>query len=163
MLVYIVWNKCDRSQASDHIVQISSDRALALSQSDLRDATEIGKVEDALIAEFSSIGCQDFLHCSSIDLSEHAQELTFLKISESGGGGSYHEQVWLYVVESEDEAIEIAETYFDNEHNRENECKKCVNDYCRQKWIRALRMNGSAAIRCTTYEGTSFETWKRKI
>lgn len=160
MLTYILWNKRCGQEAKNHILHIGKNRERALAQA---DDQEVLSDDDGLICEFSSIGCDDYAYCTQIDLSDDTKELYFLKINESGGGGSYHSQIWLYVTETQEEIIDIAEAYFDNEHNRDSECDECKNDSCRQNWIQELKETGITAIECTTYEGASFEMWRMKI
>lgn len=98
-----------------------------LNQNEYKEITE---EDNGLIEEFSAVNNELRINCTKIDISNDTKELYFLKIQESGGGGSYHEYVWLYIAVSQDDVIDIAKPIWcfqhllrmENEHNRDNEC-----------------------------------------
>jgi hypothetical protein len=54
--------------------------------------------------------------------------------------------------------INDALDYFDEEHNREDECEDCTNNKCKKIFSRTLRKFKKAHIEGTYYE-THFEIW----
>ena len=156
--IFIVW----RERGDPLILGIYKDVRLAIKicqeyneydEDDIMDRSETNQIcEDA-----SVIGCDDSVYCTKIQIDENTNALYFLKIMEHGGGGSYHLSMWLCVEEDQSMIIDHAINYFENEHNRDDECEDCPN--CLEEMIKSLKTEQFASITCTSYEGTDFEIW----
>lgn len=62
-----------------------------------------------------------------------------------------------------DDLIEEALCYFSQEHNRDEECKKCKRKSCEKKLLRELKKHNRAFIDCTDNEGAGFYVWSNAL
>jgi hypothetical protein len=181
MIVYIVWKTdYDYGERVFHILGIYKDRNRALKKSAEFNEDHITKDEETnivsedketdiivskngLLGEYSLIGRDDLCYCTQLEVDDEATEGYFMRITEDGGGGSYHQYCWIYASTDEDELIDIAKDYFSTEHNRDDECQDCINNQCKDKFIRDLKHEQWACIDCTSYCDAVFEMWSVKI
>lgn len=73
------------------------------------------------------------------------------------------EEVIINILLFIESAIKYAEGYFNNEHNRDNECENCINNGCLEEMLTSLKINQYANVICTYYEGAIIEIWNNKI
>jgi hypothetical protein len=172
MKIYIVWKtNCDNFENYSHIIGIYKNINTALSKCNkfnknngnnkkfITKEKGIKVSNGTLLYEYNDISVKDISYCTEFDVNDYATELFFIKISESGAGQSYHEYRWIYTCDNKKDVIEIANDYFCEEHNRDNECKECINNKCNQEFINELTQINKTSITCTDYEGSSFEIW----
>ncbi len=119
-------------------------------------------LENGIIGQMSTIRQSEESYYVAIPIPEDTKFLYLVVINESGGGGSYHELDFLYIEPTIVDAIEHVIDYFDNEHNRDDECKKCRADpkKCKRRIIRKLKTKGWVNIETSCYEGAGAGLYK---
>lgn len=117
-------------------------------------------LDDGCIGEISTLSQNR--HCISIPISDDADHLFFSVISESGGGGSYHEIDFLYLETEFENAIDHIIDYFENEHNRSDECEMCRSDSqsCKNILIHNLKTKHYTEIDTSCYDGVDASIYK---
>lgn len=101
MLVYIVW-KTYYNIASDHILGIYTDKNLAIKKYEevtkkIGDNNEIIiSTDGTLLNEFNTINKKNMTYCTKTEINDDIKNVYFIKIHESGGGGSYHKYSSIY-------------------------------------------------------------------
>lgn len=168
MLIYIIWKTDYHVQTCDHILGIYTYKESAIKQyeifsENIEKNNLIILTNRTLLDGFNTINNKDIVYCTKIEISDDVENIYFIKIHESGGGGSYHEYSWIYVCDNIKSVIKYAEDYFDTEHNRDNECEDCINNGCLEEMLTSLKINQYANIQCSDYEGAIIEIWDKKI
>lgn len=162
VLVYVVWGTDYDVKVDSHIIGIYRSKRFAVKKCNdynKTTSTEIQQNDDGLLGEISKIGNENRCYCTEMKIDKTTNKIYFMKISESGGGGSYHEIFWLHVSTNLDKLIDGAIDYFSNEHNRDEECDNCKDHGCQKKLISDLKKKHRASFTCTDYEDTMVEIW----
>jgi hypothetical protein len=163
MDIYVIWRTDYDNSEESHIIGIHKNKTLAINECKKYKKVTMDKdSSDGLLGEFSTINNKDKYFCTKLNI-EKTDCVYFIKINESGGGGSYHEISWIYGCSSLIDAINIALDFFENEHNVDEDCEDCQNDACRKKLVNELKKQKNSDITCTYYEGISFKIWTTKI
>jgi hypothetical protein len=131
------------------------------------EETNIIVSNDGLLGKYSLIGNWDNLcYCTQLEVDDEASEVYLIKITEDGGGGSWHRDYLIYASTDEDDLINIAENYFSTEHNLKNDCRYCINNQCKGKFIRDLKEQKRTGIDdcgSYSYHVALFAIWSVKI
>ncbi|AZL89596.1 hypothetical protein QKC54_gp0918 [Megavirus baoshan] len=133
MKIYIVWCTDYNYNVNEHIVGIYKNKNSAIKKCKKYDNTfkekkiKSDEDDDDMLGEFSSVNEECKYYCSvvDIDIDEDDKNIYFLKVTQDNGPGSYSIQHRIYAVSSMIEIIGHAETWFDEEHNRNKNCPKC--------------------------------------
>lgn len=170
MIIYIVWQPdyVNNDNLNSHILGIYKTRKAALKKYNSLSKTiiendAISSDSCGLLGEFNGYGNKDIYYCTTLSILDGAKKIYFMKINESGGGGSYHLVSWLYASTSKKELIDDALEYFNNEHNRDNECSECINDKCKQNLINDLKKKYYTEFDCSDYEPAYIRIWSSVI
>lgn len=136
MKVYIVWSKDSTLESpGENVIGVYKRYDDAVSKMKTfakKNAVEFNEEidndedDDTLVCNFSGNNSDDTLRCRVINID--CVTLYFCKISERGGGQSYHSDNNIYACLTEDEAVKCASDYFFQEHNRDDGCKKCTGE-----------------------------------
>lgn len=121
-------------------------------------------LENGCIGEMSTIRQSDESTFVAIPVPEGCEYVYVLVLSESGGGGSYHEMDFLYIETEFDNVVDHVVDYFSNEHNRDGECELCQGDpeYCEKRLVEDLKA-GSAMMETSSYDGACAVIYKIKL
>jgi hypothetical protein len=84
-----------------------------------------------------------------------------LRIEEDGQVGSYYSSIWIKAEENKKSLIKEAILYFEDEHDRDEECEECPS--CLKERIESLKNEGEAGIFCSSGWETNFDIWETKI
>jgi len=159
MKIYIIWNKdySDINSHHTHIIDVCKTKNDVLSKYKIK---KINEAEDNhLVCEFGLANGDYKDYCATIEINDDTKKLYFLKINEDGGAQSYHSITWIYVFMHFDDIIERTLDYFSEEHNRNDDCKKCAKKFCEKKLINGLKNNGCAYIDSDEYESIDINVW----
>lgn len=116
--------------------------------------------ENNMVAEFSDYSSKIVSGCVKYYIQDETKILYFLHIHETDGGQCYSSTHWLYVSEDKSEILDIASDYFNEEHNRENDCKDCLIDNCEKKFRINIEKDNRSDIFGTD---SSVEIWDLKL
>jgi hypothetical protein len=122
-------------------------------------------LDNGCIGEMSTIHQSEESTFVSIPIPKESEYLFVIVVEESGQGGSYHEIDFLYIETDFEDALDHAIDYFENEHNRSEECELCQEDpeSCQKKMIDDLKKKGFADIETSSYEGAHVSIYKIKL
>lgn len=174
METYIVWKTdYDYPEPDSHILGIYADKDVAIKKKnsynqylnsnddDQTDSENEVLTDDRL--EFSTVQNQHIAFITRFTVDSGTKKIHFIKMHESRGGGSYSETTYIWFCSTKEEVLGVAENYFDDEHNRDEECGQCENDNCKKRMLEELGKDKCAEIECTDFEPVFIQIWSKKI
>lgn len=149
MLIYITWATDWMNVIDDHILGVYTDKETAIKkrnhhndEKDYKPDIEDKILKDPdLLSEFSNIHNKDIAYVTKLKVPKTCEKIYFGRIEESGEGGSYHELVTLFADSNFDNIVDNVLDYYETEHNRDDECKKCDKGICKQNIIKKIKNN----------------------
>lgn len=131
--MYLVWTESTVNCPSN-ILGVFADLTAARNfcQENEKQDIALERSEDERL-EFQSYSNNERWYIRALGPSfDGCKKIWFMIIRESGEGGSYHDPVTIVICASLDDALVVAECYFDNEHNRPDASQPCpvCGDIC---------------------------------
>jgi hypothetical protein len=161
----IAWNEYTKfyghsiiSSDEDDVFEPDENVAIA-SDACQSEENDIEICHDGLLGHYSAIDTDDVCYCSQFEISQETEKIYFMKINEDGGAENYHLETQIYAWFDENYLINIAEEYFLDEHNRDNECQNC---HCEEHFMKDLRETKRAYFYSAGYD-FMFHIWSHKI
>jgi len=146
MRYWIVWSL-------KHIEGVYTNESLALEKINKLNNIKYIRKKDIIVTNNMMLESYDLdleYHCTKINADKGLTRIYFIFITELGGAESYgNGEHWIHICCDKKNAICFAEEYFDNEHDRNNECDECgKHKRCKKKMIVSLKKENSAEIDC---------------
>jgi hypothetical protein len=157
MKIYIVWQPSYNKTISSHILSICKTKDRLPEAIKMKRSSKLG-----LLGEFCQLECNgDEYYCTKLHM-KRTKEVYFMKVI-CGGNQKYHETCSIFACPNIDGVINIALYFCSKEHNRDDECSRCMGNQCNDKLIKDLKTKNYSEIDCTNYKGMSFQIWKQQL